>query len=110
MKKIFLLSLLFLISLSAVKADYQESVALAKYKKALDAGCEKVIVKGAKTATVLSFLPGGGSFYTGAPGLGVVGVLLWPFSVAWEIPSSTVRAHERNKIATVINCEDEGLI
>jgi hypothetical protein len=32
----------------------------------------------------LGILPGGGSFYTGNIGYGVGGLLLWPWSVAWE--------------------------
>ena len=32
----------------------------------------------------LGFLPGGGSFYTRKPALGVINLLLWPFSIFWE--------------------------
>lgn len=36
------------------------------------------------TATALGFLLGGGSFYTRQWGLGVVDLLLWPFSILWD--------------------------
>ncbi|MBI1820814.1 MAG: hypothetical protein HYR79_03795 [Nitrospirae bacterium] len=36
------------------------------------------------TATALGILPGGGSFYTRQWGLGVVDLLLWPFSILWD--------------------------
>ncbi len=36
------------------------------------------------TAAVLGILPGGGSFYTRQWGLGIVDLLLWPFSILWD--------------------------
>jgi uncharacterized membrane protein len=36
------------------------------------------------TATALGFLLGGGSFYTRQYGLGVVDLLLWPWSILWD--------------------------
>jgi len=41
---------------------------------------EKKPVAGA----VLGILPGGGSFYSGHPGLGVVNFLFWPMSIFWD--------------------------
>jgi hypothetical protein len=108
MKK--LLIFLILINASPVKSSYEEAKAKVLYEKALRAGCPKLVVKDAKKASALSLLPGGGSFYTGAPGMGVLGILFWPWSVAWEIPSSAIRSQTRNQIATVINCEEEGKI
>jgi hypothetical protein len=32
----------------------------------------------------LGILPGGGSFYSGHIGYGLVGILLWPVSIVWE--------------------------
>jgi len=36
------------------------------------------------TAIALGFLPGGGSFYTRQWGLGILDLLLWPFSILWD--------------------------
>ena len=36
------------------------------------------------TGAWLGILPGGGSFYGRAPGVGVVDLLLWPYSVVWD--------------------------
>jgi hypothetical protein len=32
----------------------------------------------------LGILPGGGSFYVGEPGYGVLNLLLWPISIFWD--------------------------
>ena len=40
--------------------------------------------KNPSTGVALGFLPGGGSFYTRHPGLGVVNLLLWPLSILWD--------------------------
>lgn len=45
-------------------------------------------------ATGLGILPGGGSFYTREYGIGVVNLILWPFSILWD-PLSGQRAAER---------------
>lgn len=37
-----------------------------------------------KVAAVLGVLPGGGSFYTRQWGMGVVDLLLWPWSIVWD--------------------------
>jgi hypothetical protein len=37
-----------------------------------------------KVAAVLGVLPGGGSFYTRQWGMGVVDLLLWPWSIIWD--------------------------
>lgn len=36
------------------------------------------------TGAALGILPGGGSFYAGEIGLGVVNLLLWPVSILWD--------------------------
>lgn len=110
-KKIVILGFCFLtlVQLPAL-ADYDNSEMDRLYDKALSVGCDKIIVKDAKTASALSLLPGGGSFYTGSPVMGLLAIPFWPFSVAWEIPTSTTRAHIRNKAATVLECEERGLI
>ena len=37
-----------------------------------------------KVAAALGVLPGGGSFYTRQWGMGVVDLLLWPWSIIWD--------------------------
>lgn len=32
----------------------------------------------------LGVLPGGGSFYSGNPGLGIANLLMWPISILWD--------------------------
>ena len=43
-------------------------------------------------AGVLSILPGGGNFYNGQIGIGIVNTLLWPLSIVWGIPTSVSSA------------------
>ena len=45
----------------------------------------------------LGVLPGGGSFYTGNPLLGVVDLVLWPFSILWDGPVAAFHAHRSRK-------------
>jgi hypothetical protein len=40
--------------------------------------------KNPTTGIILGFLPGGGSFYTRQWGLGILDLLLWPLSIAWD--------------------------
>ena len=101
MRKLLYLATLLLISFHLPAfAGYEEDSAKAIYDAGLPEGCDKVIIKDAKLAATLSLLPGGGSFYTGSYGLGIVDLLLWPFSVIWEIPTSAAKAHERNQLAS----------
>jgi hypothetical protein len=60
--------------------------------------------KSTGTATALGFLPGGGSFYTRQYGLGVLNLLVWPYSVLWDPISGYNGAQEINYHATVANC------
>lgn len=39
-------------------------------------------------AAAFSILPGGGQFYNGQIGLGIVNMLFWPLSYLWAIPSA----------------------
>ena len=56
-------------------------------------------------AAGLGILPGGGSFYSREYGLGIVNLLIWPFSVLWD-PISGYNASERiNYYATKANLE-----
>lgn len=43
-----------------------------------------VTEKSVGTAAALGILPGCGSFYTRQWGLGIVDLLLWPFSILWD--------------------------
>jgi len=52
------------------------------------------------TAAALGILPGGGSFYTGNIGLGVVNLLLWPASILWDPVSGSNGAKSDNYFAT----------
>lgn len=40
----------------------------------------------------LSILPGGGQFYNGQIGLGIVDLMFWPLSYFWAIPSAILDA------------------
>ena len=40
--------------------------------------------KNPTTGALLGILPGFGSFYVREPGLGIVNLLTWPFSVLWD--------------------------
>ena len=75
------------------------------YNTAIKAGCEDKIVKKPGLAAGLGILPGGGSFYTGNIGVGVLDLLLWPFSVLWDPFVAHGKAKERNKFATVEFCK-----
>jgi len=77
------------------------------FRKAVEAGCPEIKIKDPGAAAAFAFLPGGGSFYTGQIGLGVLNLLLWPFSVLWDAPASATRAIKKNKLATVEMCKDE---
>jgi len=57
--------------------------------------------KSAKKASVLAILPGGGAIYVGSYGLAVLDILLWPYSVAWEIPIVATKARGMSKVNTV---------
>jgi len=56
-----------------------------------------VRTKSTGTAFALGFLPGGGSFYVGSYGLGVLDLLLWPFSVLWDPAVSAAAASEMTR-------------
>lgn len=52
------------------------------------------------TAAALGILPGGGSFYVGEVGLGIVNLLMWPWSVLWDPVSGSNGAKSDNYYAT----------
>lgn len=51
-------------------------------------------------AAALGILPGGGSFYTGQYGLGVVDLLFWPVSILWDPINGYAAANVTNYYAT----------
>ena len=61
--------------------------------------------KDPKLAAVLGVLPGGGSFYTGEFGLGIVNFVVWPYSILWDPISGADAAKKINFYATVAEME-----
>lgn len=51
-------------------------------------------------AAAFGLLPGGGSFYTGNVGTGVINLLFWPLSILWDPVSGYDGALSRNYYAT----------
>ena len=56
--------------------------------------------KSVGTAIGLGLLPGGGSFYTEHYGLGIVNLLVWPWSILWDPISGANGAESINYYAT----------
>jgi len=56
--------------------------------------------KNVALAAGLGILPGGGSFYTRNYGLGVLNLLLWPYSILWDPISGKDGANYINYYAT----------
>ncbi len=77
--------------------DYQKT----NMRDWIAAGNEVVEEKKPETATVLGFFIGLGSFYTDEPVLGVVDLLLWPFSILWEPWIAPANANKINYEATM---------
>jgi len=61
--------------------------------------------KDPKLAAALGILPGGGSFYTGEIGLGIVNLAAWPYSILWDPISGSDAAKKHNFYATVAELE-----
>ena len=96
--------LCFLVSLSILISSIGGSFAYdlddkldVDFMKAKEAGCPEIKIKDPAAAAAFAFLPGGGSFYTGQIGLGVLDLLLWPISILWDAPTSASRAIKKNK-------------
>jgi hypothetical protein len=58
----------------------------------------KVMENDETVAAWLGLLPGGGSFYTGNPGYGIINLLFWPLSIAWD-PISGINGAQSNNYA-----------
>jgi len=105
-KFLMVTAILFSCTSSVFAKNYAERIMEQKYRKALTMGCEHIEEKSPATAAILGLLPGGGSFYTGAMGLGVADVVLWPFgSTLWDSPLAWNRAKKINMEETIFNCE-----
>jgi hypothetical protein len=52
--------------------------------QAMEADGVLVKEKNTTTGALLGILPGGGSFYAGEAGLGVLNLLMWPVSILWD--------------------------
>lgn len=50
------------------------------------------------SAALFGLLPGGGSFYVGETGLGIVNLLFWPLSIAWD-PISGYRGAQMTNLS-----------
>ncbi|MBQ19094.1 MAG: hypothetical protein CMJ65_18455 [Planctomycetaceae bacterium] len=61
--------------------------------------------KDPKLAAALGILPGGGSFYTGEIGLGIVNLAAWPYSILWDPISGADAARKINFYATLAALE-----
>ena len=59
-----------------------------------------VMEKSPGLAAGLGLLPGGGSFYTGEIGAGIVDLLFWPLSMFWDPIVGLNAAEMRNYVAT----------
>lgn len=99
--------LLFTSSIASSMAYDLDDKLDVDFRKAVEAGCAEIKIKDPGAAAAFAFLPGGGSFYTGQIGLGVLNLLLWPFSIIWDAPASATRAIKKNKLATVEMCKDK---
>lgn len=109
-KNLYFLVFCLFINFMPSKATTYSNHVEKQYKKALNAGCEPIEVKNPATATTMGLLPGGGAFYTGQVGLGIVDALTWPFSVLWDMPLAGKRAVQRNREMTIENCKELGKI
>jgi hypothetical protein len=65
--------------------------------------------KNPKTAAALGILPGGGSFYVRSYGIGLVDLLLWPFSIIWDplIAASKAR-HMKKEVKASVTLTEMG--
>ena len=59
------------------------------------------------SAALLGLLPGGGSFYVGETGLGIVNLLFWPLSILWDPISGYQGAQMNNLSVTQYHIKNE---
>jgi len=99
MKKISVVSLGLACSLVTGCASGLNSMQTQEYRTWESKGL-LVKEKDPGTASALGILPGGGSFYTGNTGLGIVNLLMWPLSICWDPISGSNGAKSDNYYAT----------
>ena len=63
-------------------------------------GVDRVVVKDTEESSYLGLLFGIGSFYTEEPGWGILGLLTWPLSAAWDPMLAARNANRINYEAT----------
>ena len=68
--------------------------------KAYEARNLKVVEDSETAAAWWGIAPGGGSFYTGNVGYGILNLLLWPISICWDPISGRNGAQFNNYAAT----------
>lgn len=93
MEKLKVAVLLCATALSAGCASGLNSFQEQEYA-AMEAANVIVKEKDPTTGAVLGILPGGGSFYSRHPGLGIVNLLFWPLSILWD----PVSGHDGAKV------------
>lgn len=59
------------------------------------------------SAALFGLLPGGGSFYVGETGLGIVNLLFWPLSILWDPISGYQGAQVNNLSVTQYHIKNE---
>ena len=70
-------------------------------------GVQRVAKKDTHTASLLGLVLGIGSFYTDQVALGVVDLLVWPLSAAWDSPLAAKRANQINYEATKLAWQEK---
>lgn len=83
MTRIKTIIILFLAVLASGCATGLNSVQNMEYRN-MEANKVLIQEKNPTTGAVLGLLPGGGSFYAGEPGYGIVNLLFWPLSILWD--------------------------
>jgi hypothetical protein len=101
MKKILLSILLFTLSacVSGLNSIQKQELNEVKYSRP-DIYIEE---KNPAVGTMLGFILGGGSFYTGNIGAGIASLLLWPLSIFWDPINGYNGAMEQNYTVTKYN-------
>ena len=88
------------VSLASGCATGLNSIQKQEYA-AMEASGVLVEEKNPTTGALLGILPGGGSFYAGEVGLGIVNLLFWPVSILWDPISGHNGAQADNYAITV---------
>jgi hypothetical protein len=84
-----------------VMLNYNYSLDTSDYPSGTMLFSREVQPKDPRRAAAYSIFPGGGAFYTGAYGLGVLNAVFWPWSIVWDAPSAVGRARARKDVEHV---------